>query len=101
MSELEPLSFSLGEVLRGLGMDEPELFIELVEGWEQVAGELWAVHGRPMSLRQGELVVEVADGAAAGVLRYAISALLRSIEERFGAGRVASVRIQVGRPARP
>jgi hypothetical protein len=52
-----------------------------------------------MGLRNGTLVVEVADGGAASLLRFQLPSLRRRLNRRFGDGTVADVTLRVRRPA--
>lgn len=101
MSEPDRLRITLEETLVRLGLPDPVLAVTLLEEWEEVAGEPWAGRSEPVQLSEGELVVQVRDGSTASLLRYASGDLLRRLGERFGEGRVTSVKVQVGRPRKP
>ncbi len=92
---------SIREVLEGLlqrlGVARPLEVADLMRRWPEVAGEPWAERSRPVALDGGELVVEVADGATASLLRYQTGMLLARLDERVGKGLVTAVRLRVQR----
>lgn len=71
---------------------------DLIGDWEAFAPQDWVTFGRPVGVRDLSLLVEVADGSAATLLKYQIPDLLSAIEERFGSGLVTGVRVKVSRP---
>jgi predicted nucleic acid-binding Zn ribbon protein len=73
---------------------------ELVDAWGDVAPGEWAL-ATPIGVRDGTLLVTVPDGATASLLRYQIESLLGAIEERYGPGLVAAVRLRVSRNRSP
>ena len=97
MRDLERVSGFLDQVLRRFGLPDPVDLGRLVEEWADVAGEPWGTRSRPAGLADGELLVEVADGSLATLLRYQQGALLERLEQRLGPGLVTSVRIRVNR----
>jgi hypothetical protein len=70
---------------------------ELVDAWETFAPEDWVTFGRPVGVRDSTLLVEVADGSAASLLKYQISDLRSAIDDRFGEDLVTAVRVKVAR----
>jgi uncharacterized protein CbrC (UPF0167 family) len=48
-------------------------------------------------VRDSTLLVEVADGSAASLLKYQISDLRSAIDDRFGEDLVTAVRVKVAR----
>ena len=60
-----------------------------------MAGEPWAERAAPVGLNRGELVVEVADGTTASLLKYQVNGLLERLEEGLGARLVETVRLRV------
>jgi predicted nucleic acid-binding Zn ribbon protein len=95
MSELERIGEDLGEMLRRIGLPEPDASSRVLEEWDELAGEVWATRSRPSGLRNGVLHVAASDGATATLLRYRASELLDRLAERLGSGVVTSVRITV------
>ncbi len=100
MSDPTPIRELLQSVLSRLGVARPLEMAELLAKWEDVAGEPWASRAAPVSLSGGELVVEVADGATASLLRYQTSQLSARLDEQVGRGLVTTVRIRVRKPGR-
>jgi hypothetical protein len=72
----------------------------LVEDWSGVAGPAWTA-ARPVRLRDGELLVEVDNGAAASLLRFQVPDLLRDLDAGLGEGVVDSVVLRVARRGGP
>ena len=95
MSDLQRIGDDLDAVLRRLGLPAVGAAERLVDDWPEVAGEPWASRARPVGLHRGELVVEVADGTTASLLRYQVGDLLERLEEGLGARLVDTVRIRV------
>jgi len=96
MSDLQRIGDDLAAVLRRLGLPAVDAMQRLVDDWAELAGEPWASRSRPAGLQRGELIVEVADGTSASLLRYQAGDLLRRLEEGLGARLVDTVRIRVG-----
>lgn len=92
-----PLEEALENALKKMGLVEPSLMLEIVETWEEMAGEPWISKARPLYLRQGTLVVEALEKSAVGFLRYGISDLERRLGERFGS---VVQKVEIRAPAR-
>jgi hypothetical protein len=97
VSDLERVGDGLDEMLRRLGIPSPGDSARLFEEWDRIAGEPWADRSEPIGVQDGELVVEVADGAVATLLRYQTAALVDRLAERLGAPLVQRVTIRVRR----
>ncbi len=97
MSGPAPIRDVLQGLLQRLGVARPLEVADLLGRWEEVAGEPWAERSRPVTLADGELVVEVADGATASLLRYQTRDLVSRLDERVGRGLVTTVRVRVQR----
>ena len=95
MSDLQPIGDDLEAMLRRLGLPAPGVLERLVGDWAQVAGEPWAGQAAPVNLHRGELVVEVADGTTASLLKYQVNGLLERLEQGLGARLVETVRLRV------
>jgi len=98
VSDLERIGDGLEAVLRRLGLPAVDVLQRLVSDWAELAGEPWASRARPAGLQRGELVVEVADGTSASLLRYQTEELLRRLEEGLGARLVDTVRMRLAGP---
>lgn len=96
MRDLEPIGEDVEAVLRRLGIPAGASLARLVDEWATLAGDPWAGAGKPVGLEKGVLVVEVASGAHASLLRYQVGALVDRLRERVGDGVVSSVRLRVG-----
>lgn len=94
--DLRPIGAGLERLLRDMGM--PRLFdvVRLADEWDEAAGEPFASLARPAGYRDGELLIQVADGSAASLLKFHIGDLVTRLAERYGPGTVTSVRIRVG-----
>lgn len=95
MSDLQRIGDGLDDLLRRLGLPAADALQRLVEDWPALAGEPWASRSRPAGLHHGELVVEVADGTSASLLRYEIDRLIEHLAEALGARLVDSVRLRL------
>ena len=98
MSDLQQIGDGLEAILRRLGLPAPGALDRLLNDWAELAGGAWAERATPVGLRGGELLVEVADGATASLLKYQVSDLLERLERGLGAGLVTAVRLRVQSP---
>jgi hypothetical protein len=98
VSDLQRIGDGLEGVLRRLGLPSPDALDRLVNDWPALAGEPWASRAVPVGLRRGELVVEVADGSTASLLKYQSGALADRLEQALGARLVDVVRIRLSSP---
>ena len=98
MSDLEPVGDHVDELLRRIGIPSAPSLSRLVEEWPELAGEPWGSVSHPVGFTGGALVIAVADGAHASLLRYHAAALVERLGDRLGAGVVESVRIRVESP---
>jgi predicted nucleic acid-binding Zn ribbon protein len=96
--DLRPVGDALDGVLSQLGVPPEVDLPSLIGDWHNVAGEPFADLARPSGLRSGELLLTVADGTTATLLRYRVGELVDRLEERFGKGRITAVRIRVATP---
>ncbi len=94
--DLEPIGKDVDELLVRLGMPTSLNLTELVDDWEEVAGEPFAGTSEPVGLKDGELVIEVENGVAASLLGYRVGPLLDRLREHFGGGEIDRVKIRVG-----
>jgi len=98
--ELEPVSNLLDAVLARVGVGRAPDLARLVNDWPELAGHPWDDGTRPTRLSDGDLVVEVPNGAVASLLRYQIPGLIERLQEALGSGVVTSVSLRVARPGR-
>lgn len=92
---LEPLSTGLDDILSKLGLPPDLGMASMVEEWPEVAGEPFGSLSRPAGYSGGELILSVADGSSATLLRYRITELIERLDRQYGKGRVTSIRIVV------
>lgn len=87
----------IGELLRTLmeryRLVDPDTWTRLRSEWDAVAGQPWSGRTVPLSLKDGELVVEAASASAVSMLRYGVVSLIEKLESEYGSGVVTSVRI--------
>ena len=86
---------ALDAVTRGLGMAGSRQVGAVFGAWAGVVGEHVAAHSRPVSLRDGVLVVHVDEPAWATQLRYLTGELLERLGDAVGAGVVTRVEVRV------
>lgn len=96
--EPTPISDLLGAVLEEVAAGVDLRLARLVRAWPEVAGDRWSEVATPVGIREGTLLVEVATGADATVLRYDGPRLISRITERFGEDLVTAVRFRVVPP---
>ena len=94
MKGLEPLGGVIGRAMRGLGVEDFDLVLDLYGRWTDIVPEPWKSHSLPVLLREQELWVEASSPGAVRLLRYAVGDLLREIDRQYGTGTVATVRVQ-------
>jgi predicted nucleic acid-binding Zn ribbon protein len=95
-----PVSASLGRLAASLGAPRPDVLGAVFSRWEQVVGSNVAAHARPLSLRDGLLVISVDHPAWATELSYLRADLLRRLEEAAGPGQVLHIDVRVAGPSR-
>lgn len=91
--DLQPLSESLNEVFARLGLPDPVLMSQVMNEWDSLAGKQWRGRSKPVSVRGKTLVVEASTPSLVAFLKYGKSALLESLEKRFGTGVFDSVEV--------
>jgi predicted nucleic acid-binding Zn ribbon protein len=96
----EAMSTSLERVLRSLGGPAVDVVQQVFEEWPRLAGpELGAVT-TPEALRDGRLVVAVADPAWAAEVGFRRASLLDRLAGELGEGVVTAVEVRVRPPRR-
>lgn len=85
----------LGAFLQGVGSGAGMETARLFEDWSEVAGERWGIRARPVGIRSGILLVEVARGSDASLLKFDVPALITRIAARSGPDLVTGVRFRV------
>lgn len=81
------------DLLSRLGLPDPGVFEVIRAEWEELAAEPWVGQSKPAYLRNGELVVTVANPSLVALFRYAAGDLMRRLDARLGDNVVESVRV--------
>ncbi len=84
--DLEPLSDSLQNVFARFGLPDPVLMSQLSNEWDKLVGKHWKGRSKPVSIRGKTLIVEASTPSLVAFLKYGESALVESLEKRFGTG---------------
>jgi len=69
---------------------------EVKAAWKEVAGDFIGAHTEPVSVKEGNLVLRVTQPAMRFHLEQMKPELLENIKKRFGAGRIKSIRFNLG-----
>ena len=96
----EEISSVLGSIIEHTSVEVDVRHGDVVGEWGDFAPGDWHL-GTPVGVRDRTLLVTVPDGATASLLRYQTGPLMTIIGERYGAGLVTGVRLQVARAERP
>ena len=83
-------------ILKQAGVAEGVDESQLRSAWKELAGDFVAAHSEPVSIRDGHLVLRVAQPAMRFHLEQMKPMLLKRIREALGADRVRSIRFQTG-----
>ena len=86
---------ALDRVVAHLGGPSSEALLGLFERWEEFAGPRLAAHTRPVSIRDGVVVVAVDDPAWVSQVRFGAPQLLERMRAGFPGLRVSSVDVRV------
>lgn len=89
---------SLARLAASLGAPAPRVLSAVFARWEAIVGPDIAAHARPLTLRDGVLVIGVEQPAWATQLNYLKADLLRRIGEATGSSEVTEVRVRVSGP---
>jgi predicted nucleic acid-binding Zn ribbon protein len=69
---------------------------EVKKAWKEIAGDFIGAHTEPVSAKDGHLILRVTQPAMRFHLEQMKPDLLRRIRERFGEGKIRSVRFALG-----
>ena len=86
---------SLDRVASSLGVPHASTLSGVFASWAELVGEAVATRSRPVSLRDGTLVVAVDDPAWATQLRWLEADLVARLVEVLGEGEVARIEVRV------
>jgi predicted nucleic acid-binding Zn ribbon protein len=64
--------------------------------WKEVAGDFIGAHTVPVSVKEGHLVLQVTQPAMRFHLEQIKPELLKNIKARFGAGKIKSIKFNLG-----
>lgn len=92
-----PITDVLGVVMENASARYGASLVRLRARWTGLAGATWS-GTTPVAIHDGVVLVEVADGARASLLRFETDALLDAIEAEFGEGFARGIRLRVARP---
>src|ERR1700722_18757754 len=90
-----PVAASLDRLASSLGAPRAGVLTAVFSGWADLVGPDVAAHARPISLREGVLVVSVDQPGWATQLRYLSAELLRRVADAAGVGSVTEVQVRV------
>ena len=91
--DLEPFSASIDEVFSKLGLPDPVLMSQINDDWDSLAGNPWVGRSRPLYVRGRTLFVEASAPSMVAILKYGVSTLRETLENRFGTGVIDSVEV--------
>ncbi len=91
----EEITELLGAIIERVGTGAERSAAILVEQWDEIVPERWKKGSQPVGIRRGVLLVEVASGADATLLRHDTAELVDRIARRLGPGVVDAVRLRV------
>lgn len=92
-----PLGASLDKVAKRFGTSSATALHGLFERWDELVGPGIAAHTKPVSLKNGQLLVEVDSNAWATQLRYMTTELVDRCCAELGAGAVRQIELRVAR----
>ena len=94
--ESVPVRDAIGTVLTKLDLGEQVWLKNLESDWVELAGRALAKHARPGRYERRRLVVFVDSSAWLSELeRYGRKELLEKLQQRFGADKIADLRLQM------
>jgi predicted nucleic acid-binding Zn ribbon protein len=92
-----PVAQPLDRVLRSMRAPRASTVRSVFDRWSEIVGEQVAAHATPVSLRDGHLLVDVADPAWATQLRFLDAEILGRAAGVLGPGEVTAVEVRVRR----
>jgi len=88
---------SLDKVAKRLGAPNATALSGLFHRWTELVGPSIASHAKPVSLRRGQLLVEVDSSAWATQLRFMTTELVERCCAELGEGAVKEIQLRVAR----
>ena len=92
--DLDSFQKSLEATFRKLGLPDPALMSQLVESWDELAGDPWKGRSKPLVVEGKTLIVEASTPSLVAFLRYGSADLMDCLEERFGAGVIDKIEVR-------
>ena len=92
--DLDSFQKSLETTFRKLGLPDPALMSQLVQSWEELAGDPWKGRSKPLVVEGKTLIVEASTPSLVAFLRYGSADLVDRLEERFGAGVIDKIEVR-------
>ena len=93
---IRPVSSSLERLRRTLGLARSDTFAQVETSWPQLVGPRLEPHARPVSLRDGVLVVIAPDPAVVEHLRWSANDLVAAVNAVCGGDAVRAVEVRHG-----
>ncbi len=90
------ISDVLADLMARRGYAREQSTVDLVEAWQQAAGELVARHSRVGLIRQGRLEVTVAHSALVQELTFQKVAILAQLRQSLPQENISDLRFRVG-----
>jgi hypothetical protein len=91
--DMSSFESSLGDVFRKMGLPDPVLMSQLMDEWDELAGNPWVGRSRPVVIKGRTLVVEASSPSMVAFLRYGSTQLVETLKARFGEGVVDQVEV--------
>lgn len=92
--DLDSFQKSLEATFRKLGLPDPALMSQLVEGWDELAGDPWRGRSKPLVVEGRTLIVEASTPSMVAFLRYGTAGLMDCLQERFGPGVIDEIEVR-------
>lgn len=99
-TDLRPVGASLGRLAASLGTPPPDVLGVVFARWSEVVGPSVAAHARPVTLRDGILVVAADQPAWATQLTFLQADIVARLNAAAGTVSVKGIDVRVGRPTR-
>ena len=85
---------SLDDMFRRLGLPDPVVMSQLIEGWDELAGNPWNGRSKPLMIEGKTLIVEASSPSLVAFLRYGSADLIARLGQRFGAGVIEKIEVR-------
>ncbi len=92
----QPLSALVGKTMQGLGLGELVRESEVLEAWQEIAGDFFALHSSPSKLKDGVLYVRVLQPSIHFEIERMKGLIVEKLKKRFGARVVRELRFRLG-----